>query len=71
MRRCAEVDSRTVIKLLRAAGWKPISQVGSHLHFEHDSRMGKTTVPHPRKDIKIKTLQAIERQSGVTLRRRG
>jgi predicted RNA binding protein YcfA (HicA-like mRNA interferase family) len=63
------VDSRTVIKRLRGAGWRPISQAGSHLHFEHDERPGKVTVPHPRKDIKIKTLQSIERQSGVKLRR--
>jgi predicted RNA binding protein YcfA (HicA-like mRNA interferase family) len=63
------VDSRTVIKRLRAAGWKPISQTGSHLHFEHDDLPGKTTVPHPRKDMKIKTLQSIEKQSGVKLRR--
>jgi predicted RNA binding protein YcfA (HicA-like mRNA interferase family) len=63
------MDSRAVLKLLRADGWKFKSQEGSHMQLDHDTKKGKVTVPHPKKDIKLKTLQAIERQSGLSLRR--
>jgi predicted RNA binding protein YcfA (HicA-like mRNA interferase family) len=63
------MDSREVLKLLRADGWRLKSQVGSHMQLDHAVKKGKVTVPHPRKDIKLKTLQNIERQSGLNLRR--
>ena len=63
------MDSRTIIRLIEAEGWYPVGQTGSHIQFKHDARLGKTTVPHPRKDVKVKTVQFIERQSGVSLRR--
>ncbi len=63
------MDSRTILKLLRDDGWKLKSQVGSHVQLDHDTKKGKVTDPHPKKDIKLKTLQMIERQSGVSLRR--
>lgn len=64
------MDSRTVIRLIEAEGWAFKVQVGSHAHFIHLVRLGKTTVPHPVKDINVKTIISIERQSGVKLRRR-
>jgi predicted RNA binding protein YcfA (HicA-like mRNA interferase family) len=64
------VDSRHVLKLLRADGWKPKNQVGSHLQLEHDVKPGKVTLPHPKKDIPLGTLRNIERQSGLNLRKR-
>ena len=62
------MDSRTVIQLLKADGWTLKSQSGSHLQFEHAIKAGKVTVPHPRKDIKVKTLRSIERQADLRLR---
>ena len=62
------MDSRTIIKLLQAAGWEAKSQVGSHLHLQRDRKGPKVTVPHPRKDVKLGTVKSIERQSGVSLR---
>lgn len=63
------MDSRTVIKLIEAAGWYEAGHEGSHKQFRHPTRLGKVTVPHPKKDFKLPTLRSIERQSGVALRR--
>jgi predicted RNA binding protein YcfA (HicA-like mRNA interferase family) len=59
------MDSRTVIKQLKADGWYLVDTVGSHHQFKHPQKKGKTTVKHPQKDIPIKTLKSIERQSGL------
>ena len=62
------LSSRIVIARLKADGWYEGGQTGSHKHFKHPVKPGKVTVPHPRKDLSIKTLKSIERQSGVSLR---
>jgi predicted RNA binding protein YcfA (HicA-like mRNA interferase family) len=62
------MDSRTVIRLLEAAGWRLVRVTGSHHHFRHPVRAGTTTVAHPVKDIPPGTLRSIERQSGVATR---
>jgi len=61
------MDSRTVIRKLREAGWVHSRTTGSHHHPETQQVV---TVPHPRKDVPIGTIKSIERQSGVKLRRR-
>lgn len=62
------VDSRRVIRELRAAGWRLVAVRGGHHQFKHPTRPGRVTVPHPRRDLAIKTLESIERQSGLKLR---
>ena len=62
------MNSREVIKAIEAAGWFRISQKGSHIQFRHSIRLGRVTVPYPKRDLAIKTLINIERQSGVKLR---
>jgi predicted RNA binding protein YcfA (HicA-like mRNA interferase family) len=64
------MDSREIIRLIEAEGWEFKDQRGSHVQFKHVGRPGKVTVPHPLKDVSIKTIISIERQSGVRLRRR-
>ena len=61
------MDSRTVIKLIEAAGWRLERVTGSHHQFRHPSKPGTVTVPHPRKDMPIGTLKSIARQTGVKL----
>lgn len=61
------MSSREVLKRLKAAGWYEARQSGSHVQLKHAGRPGVTTVPHPKRDFAIKTLRAIERQSGVKL----
>ncbi len=58
-------SSREVIQMLKAAGWYEVNCVGDHHQFKHPEIKGKVTVPHPRKDIPVKTLQSIARQSGL------
>ena len=58
-------SSRDVIRLLREDGWYEIACDGDHHQFRHKTKPGKVTVTHPVKDIPIRTLKSIERQSGV------
>jgi predicted RNA binding protein YcfA (HicA-like mRNA interferase family) len=65
------MKAREVIAALKAAGWFEMRTSGSHQQFRHPARPGVVTVPlHGSRDLKIGTLISIERQSGVTLRRR-
>ena len=58
-------SSREVIQILQAAGWYEVRCAGDHHQFRHPARAGLVTIPHPRKDIPIRTLKSIERQAGV------
>ena len=62
------MDSRQIIKILKKDGWYQVGTTGSHNHFKHPVKKGKVTIPHPKKDIPIKTLISIEKQSGIKLR---
>ena len=55
-------SSREVLKMLKADGWYEVNVVGSHHQFKHP------TLKHPDKDIPRKTLDSIERQSGLLFR---
>jgi predicted RNA binding protein YcfA (HicA-like mRNA interferase family) len=61
-------SSREVIQLLRADGWYEVNTEGSHRQFKHPTKKGRTTVKHTDKDIPRKTLDSIERQSGLMFR---
>jgi predicted RNA binding protein YcfA (HicA-like mRNA interferase family) len=63
----AEMDSRTIIRKLEAAGWRRVRVKGSHHQFRHPERPDRVTVQHPRKDVPIGTLKSIQRQSGIRL----
>ncbi len=58
-------SSKEIIKILLENGWILRGIEGSHHHFKHPQRKGKVTVKHPQKDIPIKTLKNIERQSEI------
>lgn len=64
----AVMNSRDIIAKLEAAGWRQVSQKGSHVSFKCDGNPNIVTVPHPRKDMPIGTLKSIERASGLKLR---
>ena len=61
-------SSREVIQVLKADGWDVVNIVGSHHQFKHPTKPGRVTVKHPDKDIPRKTLDSIERQSGLRFR---
>jgi predicted RNA binding protein YcfA (HicA-like mRNA interferase family) len=62
------MDSREVIKALKRDGWYEVDQAGSHKQFKHPAKKGRTTVPHPKRDIPIGTLKSIEKQAGIKLK---
>lgn len=61
-------SSREVIQRLKADGWYEVGVTGSHHQFKHATKKGRVTVKHPDKDIPRKTLDTIERQSGLQFR---
>jgi predicted RNA binding protein YcfA (HicA-like mRNA interferase family) len=63
------VDSRDLIRALLDDGWVHKRTTGSHWHFTHPVKPGLVTVPHPKRDIPAGTVRAIERQSGLKLRK--
>mgnify|MGYP001357912181 CR=1 FL=1 len=62
------MDSRELIRLLEADGWRRVRQKGSHIQFKHPRKPGRVTVPHPRRDLPLGTLRNIEDQSGLKFR---
>ncbi|MCA3349017.1 MAG: type II toxin-antitoxin system HicA family toxin [Roseomonas sp.] len=62
------MNSRDVIRALKADGWAQVAQRGSHVQFKHASKPGRVTVPHPERDLPAGTLRSIERQAGLRLR---
>ncbi len=59
--------SADVISALKADGWLEVAIRGSHVQFKHPHKKGRVTVPHPKRDIPIRTLKSIEKQSGLKL----
>lgn len=52
--------------MLEDDGWKIIRISGSHHVFKHGEKRGTVVVPHPRKDIPIKTVKSILTQAGLS-----
>ena len=61
------MSSLEVIRELLKNGWFEVAQVGSHKQFKHASKVGRVTVPHPKRDLPVGTLKSIEKQAGIKL----
>ncbi len=61
-------SSREVIRILMEDGWYEVRVTGSHHQFKHPTKKGRVTVKDPDKNIPRKTLDSIERQSGLKFR---
>jgi len=61
------MDSRDVVRKLKADGWFEVNQVGSHKQFKHPIKKGRVTIVHPKRDIPKGTLKSIEKQAGMKL----
>lgn len=59
------MDSRTLIKQLEADGWYLVGIKGSHHQYKHSSKVGRVTVPHPKKGLPIGTTKSILKQAGL------
>lgn len=59
--------SREIIRFIEADGWYEVRVEGSHHHFRHKKKKGTVTVPHPKKDIPVKTIKSIFSQAGIQI----
>jgi predicted RNA binding protein YcfA (HicA-like mRNA interferase family) len=62
------MNSREVIKRIRADGWFEVAQAGSHKQVKHPIKPGRVTVVSPQRDVPEGTLKSIEKQAGIRLR---
>ncbi|MCL5289472.1 MAG: type II toxin-antitoxin system HicA family toxin [Bacillota bacterium] len=58
-------SSRELIKMVEDDGWFLIDCTGSHHQFKHKTKKGKVTIPHPRKNLPMKTVKTILKQAGL------
>ena len=59
------ISSKAIIKRIEEDGWFLVRSEGSHHHFRHNSKKGTVTVPHPKKDLPLKTAKSILKQAGL------
>ena len=59
------MTSCQVIELLLSHGWYFVRQRGSHRQYKHPAISGRVAVPHPEKDLPIKTVSSIFKQAGL------
>ncbi|MCP1644651.1 Predicted RNA binding protein YcfA, dsRBD-like fold, HicA-like mRNA interferase family [Pseudomonas citronellolis] len=57
--------SREIMELIRADGWFLVEVKGSHHQFRHFTKKGRVTVPHPRSNLPVGTVNSILRQAGL------
>ncbi len=57
--------SREIIGILKADGWQLIATRGSHHQFKHPTKLGRVTVPHPKKDLPYGTVKSILQRAGL------
>ncbi len=58
-------SSRAIIKLIETDGWFHVHTAGDHWQFKHPTKRGRVTVPHPNKDLPLKTVKSILKQAGL------
>ncbi len=61
-------SGKDIIRALEQDGWFEVRCSGSHHQFKHPVKKGLVTVKAPCKDIPRKTLDSIEKQSGLRFR---
>lgn len=60
------MNSKEILRILRANGFVSIRQTGSHMRLKKDDKL-TTLALHGKKDIAIGTIKSIEKQTGVKL----
>ena len=59
------MKSAEIIKIIEKDGWRQCHQKGSHCQFKHPIKKGRVTIPHPKKDLPIKTVMSIFKQAQI------
>jgi predicted RNA binding protein YcfA (HicA-like mRNA interferase family) len=57
-------DSRDIIRRLESEGFELVSVAGSHHKFIHQALKRRVIVPHPKRDLPIGTVRAIDKDAG-------
>ena len=60
------LNSREIIKTLKANGWEHVATRGDHHQFKKGGV--KVTVQHPVKDLSLRNIISIEKATGIRLR---
>lgn len=56
-----------MIKILKNDKWYLINTVGSHYQFKRGIKIGRITLPHPKKDLPTGTVRSILKQVQIKL----
>jgi predicted RNA binding protein YcfA (HicA-like mRNA interferase family) len=59
------MNSKALIGMLEANGWRQVRQESTHCTFKHPENKLILTVPHPKKDLPKETVQRILRDAGL------
>lgn len=60
-------SSREILKKLKSDGWYVVTTRGSHVQLKHPTKLGRVTLPHPKRDLPTGTVRSIEKQAGIRL----
>lgn len=58
------MNSKDLIKRLESGGWY-LDRVAKHYIYKHPDRGGHLSIPHPRKDLPIGTVNQILKAAGL------
>ncbi len=62
-------SSRELIKIIIEDGWEECRNPrGSHHYYKHSTKKGLVTIPHPKKNIPIKTVKTIFEQASIKIK---
>ena len=53
------------MRVLKKDGWYLDRVKGSHHQFKHPVKTGIVTLPHPKKDLPLKTINSVLTQAGL------
>jgi len=59
------MNSIALIRMLEDDGWYEVRVKGSHHTFKHPTKQLLITVPHPKKDLPIGTVNSILKNAGL------
>lgn len=59
------MNSIQLIRMLEEDGWQLIRIKGSHHIFKHPSKSVLSSVPHPKKDLPLGTVNSILKKAGL------
>ena len=59
------MTSKDLMRVLKKDGWYLDRVKGSHHQFKHPVKTGIVTLPHPKQDLPLKTINSVLTQAGL------